>query len=220
MALAYIEKEDTMPKASSEPRALEPFEGRDVIGSKVAITKAGDGLSDALSVDPAAFDLGAELYIVLKVHVAKVRYGEVKDTDSLMREHTFEAQAATIVDAELVAGLVEQQVELTRKRKEEQAGIQSLPFQEPTEHPAIALFEKLRKARLQEIAAANGIKHRAKANSNEIIALLVDQLPDAFAVAEAALQHDRPDDEATVTPIGEAAAARAQTAEDADEWES
>jgi hypothetical protein len=219
MSLAHIYKEnDTVtPPAgpSNEARALEPFEGRPVIGSKVAITKAGDGLSDALSVDPGAFDLGAQVYVVLKCDVQKVRYSEVKDTDSLIREHTFAAEAATIVDAELVADLVAQQVEYTRKRKEEAAGIQSLDFEQPTEHPAIPLLEKLRKDRLQEIATENGVTFKAKATSKDLIGLLCDQVTDIYAVAEAALALDRPDDEATVTPIGQAAKAT-----EADEWES
>lgn len=202
---------------SSEPRALEPFEGRDVIGSKVAITRAGDGLSDALSVDPGAFDLGAEIYVVLKCEVGKVRYSEVKDTQSLVREHTFVAEAATIVDADLVADLVQAQVEMTRKRKEEAAGIQSLDFETPAEHPAVALLEKLRKPRLQEIADANGVSYTKKATGAQLIELLCDQVVDIYSVAEAALEHDRPDDEATVTPIGEAA--RATTSDEVETWE-
>lgn len=203
-------------QASSEPRALEPFEGRDVIGSKVAITKAGDGLSDALSVDPVAFDLGAKLYVVLEVEVERVRYSEVKDTQSLVREHTFAARAATIVDEELVGDLVRAQVEMTRKRKEQAAGIESLPFEQPSEHPAVPLLDKLRKNRLQEIADANGVKYTKKATSRELIDLLCDQVADIYAVAEAALEHDRPDDEATVTPIGQAA--RAAESGEAEEW--
>ena len=203
---------------SSEARPLEEFEGHAVIGSKVAITKAGDGLSDALSVEPVAFDLGAKLYVVLEVDVEKVRYSEVKDTDSLIREHTFAARAATIVDETLVKKLVDDQKEVIRKRKEEAAGIQSIPFDQPAEHPAIALLEQLRKDRLKEIATANAVTFKAKATSNDLIELLVDQVADIYAVAEAAVEHERanadPDSEASVTPIGQAA-----KAVESDEWE-
>lgn len=204
-----------MTPPSSDPHPLEDFEGHPVIGSKVAITKAGDGLSEALSVEPVAYDLGGTLYVVLKVTVDKVRYSEVKDTTSLVREHTFAAQAATIVDAELVADLVAKQVEMVRKRKEEAAGIQSIPFEQPAEPPAIALLEKLKQARLKEIADANGVTYKSKVTSKELIELLVDQVADIYSVAEAALEHDRPDDEATVTPIGQAA-----SAVESDEWEA
>ncbi len=49
--------------------ALTSFDGRDVIKTTIAITKAGDGLSDALKVDPQEFSLGDEVVVVLKCEV-------------------------------------------------------------------------------------------------------------------------------------------------------
>jgi hypothetical protein len=187
------------------PLPLEPFEGQDVIASRIQITKAGDGLSEALKVDPGAFPLGAEVYVVLKCHVGKVNHVEVKDTPALQRVHTFEAQAATIVDKELVGGLVDAQVELIRKRREEEAGIQAIPFDNPPDqHPAVKLLEELKKPRLVEIAEANGITVAKSWTSSRIIEVLVDQVANIEDIAEAALDHDDPDNEATVTPIGDA----------------
>lgn len=207
-----------MTPASAEPRPLEAFEGHDVIGAKVAITRAGDGLSDALSVEPVAYDQGAKIYVVLECLVDKVQFDPVKDTDSLVRKHTFAAQAATIVDAELVAGLVDSQKELIRKRKEEAAGIQSIPFDQPAENPAIELLNQLKKDDLKKIATANGVTFKAKATSTDLIELLVDQVVGIYDVAEAAVQHLRDDadegTEASVTPIGQAA-----KAVESDEWE-
>lgn len=196
---------------TNEPHALEPFEGQDVIGAKVAITKAGDGLSDALAVEPTAFPLGSKLYVVLEVTVDKVRYVPVKDTGSLVREHTLAAQGATFVDEELVGGLIDQTKELVRKRKEEEAGIQSIPFGEPDEDAdehAVAreLLDQLKKDVLRKIADANGIVYRSKATASDLIDMLVDGVIGIEDVARHAIEVEKPDSEATVTPISQAVA--------------
>jgi len=199
---------------TNDPHALEPFEGQDVIGAKVAITKAGDGLSDALAVEPAAFPLGSKLYVVLEVNVEKVRYVPVKDTGSLVREHTLAAQGATFVDAELVAGLIDQTKELVRKRKEEEAGIQSIPFDDPpadVHDTARELLDQLKKDDLRKIAEHNGINLRSKATAAEIIDALIDGVHDIEAVARHALESAKPDSEATVTPISKAVQVETET---------
>lgn len=104
--------------------SLSPFEGHAVIGARVAITNAGDGLSMALGVEPEELTLGDKVYIVLETEVAKIRFEPVKDTDALARVHTLRAGAATIVDYRLVKEALDAQALKIEKSK----GVERLPF--------------------------------------------------------------------------------------------
>jgi len=110
---------------------LGRFDGREVIKSTIAVTNAGDGLSKAMSVDPAAMDLGDKVYVVLECEVAKVTFTEVDDTAKLARNHTLKAGDATIVDEDLVRAHIDEQVQ----RIEEAQGVHRLPLDEDGEDP-------------------------------------------------------------------------------------
>lgn len=107
---------------------LSTFDGRDVIKATIAVTNAGDGLSDALKVDPQEFSLGDKVYVVLETEVAKIRFEEIKDTDALARVHVLKAGNATIVDGTLVAAQIAEQAERIRLAKEAEQGVQRLDF--------------------------------------------------------------------------------------------
>lgn len=94
-----------MTKAATSHK-LNKFEGRDVIGARVAITGAGDGLSQALAIEPIALSLGQTVFVVIKCEVAAITMEEVKDTDSLTRKHKLTAGTSTLVDEELVGELL------------------------------------------------------------------------------------------------------------------
>jgi len=96
----------------------------DVLSTTVAIRKAGDGLSAAVKVDPVELHHGETVYVVLETTVEKIRHDPVKDTDGLQRVHLLVTEAATIVDAGLVAEYLDKQ----KVRIEEAAGIARLPF--------------------------------------------------------------------------------------------
>lgn len=165
-----------MPEAVSPVRTpidLEPFEGTEVIAASIAITKAGDGLSDALSVDPQAFHLGEKLYVVLECEVAKIRYEDVKDTGSLRRQHTLEAKAATFVDATLVSDLVDAQKDAVQRAKEAAAGIERLPF-EDTPGQDLSPLQRLSKQQLRDLADANAISAPKSATKDRLVELLAE----------------------------------------------
>lgn len=185
------------------PVKLEPFEGTEVIAASIAITKAGDGLSDALSVEPEAFHLGERLYVVLECEVAKVRYSDVKDTGSLRREHTFEARGATLVDATLVADLVQAQREKIQHAKEQAAGIERLPFEDHADADGVVMTALLKctKDQLISLADVNGVAMPRSANKQRMAELLAE-VP---GIEHAAGSYSTvPDSEATVTSIAEA----------------
>lgn len=79
--------------------ALEPFEEKPVIRCEVQITKAGDGLSDALKVDPVAMHVNDRVFFVLEAEVGKVQFVRVSPAgNDLRRVHTLVTQRITQVD--------------------------------------------------------------------------------------------------------------------------
>lgn len=77
---------------------MSKFEGREVIGTKVAIVGAGDGLSESLAIDPVELKIGATVYVLTECVVAAVSLVPVKDTQSLTRNHKLKAGTTTLVD--------------------------------------------------------------------------------------------------------------------------
>jgi hypothetical protein len=112
-------------------QALSEFEGRDVMRSTVAITNAGDGLSESMKIEPAEFHHGEKVYVVLECEVTKVRHDPFDKDDPngpLARVHFFRAGTATVIDPSLVKKMIDEQAEKIRKAKEEEQGIQALDF--------------------------------------------------------------------------------------------
>lgn len=87
---------------------LGKFERRPVRKSSIKITKAGDGLSEALKFDPVALHVDDEVYFVLKGVVSKVQFGKIeKDDDDLARVHTVDTIEITAVSASDVKSLLD-----------------------------------------------------------------------------------------------------------------
>jgi hypothetical protein len=105
---------------------LSQFEGRDVLQATIKVTNAGDGLSDALGIEPCEYHLGETVYLVIEAEVSRVNYEEIKDTGALKRVHTFRAGDATMVDGQLVAKVLEDQRIALEKAK----GVERLPLEE------------------------------------------------------------------------------------------
>jgi hypothetical protein len=102
---------------------LSMFGDRDVLQSTIKVTNAGDGLSAALAVEPAEYQLGEQVFVVLRTHVTRVGYEEIKDTGTLRRVHTLSAELGTIVDESFVSTRLAEQA-----RKIEQAkGVERIP---------------------------------------------------------------------------------------------
>lgn len=87
--------------------SLTQYEGCDVVQSTIRVVGAGDGLSDALSIDEAEFHIGERVKVVLDCVVSKVTYDPIKDTDVLRRVHTLKTDIGTIVDGKLVNKVLE-----------------------------------------------------------------------------------------------------------------
>ena len=113
-------------KKTQNGDGLGTFEGRDIVQTSVAVTNAGDGLSQSLTVEPVILHVGDVGVVVLEYEVTKVGFVPVKDTEVLARVATLRAGNATLVDRDLVEGALE-----ANKVKIEQArGITRLPLGE------------------------------------------------------------------------------------------
>lgn len=110
--------------ATKKAAGIGKFEGHDTIGTRIAITSAGDGLSKAMAIEPESLKLGETVYVVLEAVVSKIAYEPVKDTSSVVRVQTLKAGTATMVDAELVTEVLEEQ----RLKIEEAEGVVRLDF--------------------------------------------------------------------------------------------
>lgn len=75
------------------------FEGQDVLGLGVSVRKAGDGLSQALELEPVDLKIGDRGTISIDYVVDEVRFKPVKDTDGVRRVVSLAAEGAVITTA-------------------------------------------------------------------------------------------------------------------------
>lgn len=109
---------------TTPPRDLGAFDGQQVLGTTIAVTNAGDGLSKAMRVDPQLLHLDQTVYVVLECTVGSIKFSPAgPDVSGVVRVHTLRAGAATLVDKDLV----DQHLRDQERRIEEAAGVQRLP---------------------------------------------------------------------------------------------
>lgn len=107
---------------------LGVFEGKPVTRTAIKLTKAGDGLSEALKIDPQLLHMGDTLYVVVECAVADVNFKPTKDDPDLVtRVHSLVAGTAVIVDPDLVQDMVEAQREKNLRAREAAQGVKRLP---------------------------------------------------------------------------------------------
>jgi hypothetical protein len=80
---------------------IETYEGHEVIGSRMKLVNAGDGLSEAMRIAPMALHVGDRVVMIVEAVVTKIEHSpaEPKDwTGPFLRTHTLRAEAATVTD--------------------------------------------------------------------------------------------------------------------------
>ena len=102
---------------TAEP-GLGTFEARPITETRIKVTNAGDGLSQAVQVDPQVLHHGETVHVVLECEVDKVTLEPIKDEFGLVRVHVLKAGAATIVPADLVADLLADQQDRIRRARQ------------------------------------------------------------------------------------------------------
>jgi len=95
---------------------LHKQEGLDVTEIAMIITGTGDGLSKAMAIEPRQFRQGDKVYVVLETACEKIRFDRIHDKSEengdvpdLRRVQILKAGVASIVDADLVDAMIEQQ---------------------------------------------------------------------------------------------------------------
>lgn len=125
-----------MTLASVTPPADDPlgsYAGRRVISTSLRITKAGDGLSDGMSIEPDLLEPGQTYYVVLPIVPTKHVHKLDSEIGMYRLEQVCEAQAgATFVSQDLVAEVVEKQKARIQAWRDEQEGKRKL-FATPVE---------------------------------------------------------------------------------------
>lgn len=90
---------------------LPDFEGCEVDRSLIKLTRAGDGLSEPMRLDPVALGYHDEVYLVVRGEVTQVNHRPVSrdEDDMLTRVHTVEAREIVLVGAGDVAGFLDKE---------------------------------------------------------------------------------------------------------------
>lgn len=114
---------------------LPDFDGEPVSRSLVRVTKAGDGLSEALKLSPEPLHPNEKVYLLLETTVSQINHKRKvrvvdEDTDEVEitwdRVHTLEAEsAARLSDKEAQPHLARAAKEV-QKRRDELAGQEAL----------------------------------------------------------------------------------------------
>lgn len=101
--------------------ALEMYDGREVIGCAIALTGAGDGLSEAMKVTPRKFRIGDRVLIVMEAEVKAAKHEPAvrDDLDGPLRlVAVMRARSATITDDAAVSALLDQHKAKVNKASE------------------------------------------------------------------------------------------------------
>lgn len=188
---------------------LGTFEGADVSRAAIQITNAGDGLSEAVKVEPIVIHRGDTGYLVLEWECVEVRFTPADKENphgDAVRVQKLKAGTATFVDAALVGELIAEQREKNLKAKEDAAGIQRLEFEdgddpeeetepeatglppEPSSGTARDALGLLTKTEMRELCDKHGVIYTQHATALQLIKLL-ENVPgaadDALALVDA-----------------------------------
>lgn len=107
---------------------LPDFEGFEVDRSTIKVTRAGDGLSPSLKVEPRALHQGEDVTLVLRCHVHKVIHEPGRDEDGpLVRVHVLATDEAFLADPGEVHALVSRERSRIKRLEDEAAAREPLP---------------------------------------------------------------------------------------------
>lgn len=124
---------DLATALAADPNGLGDFEGRTILSTTIQITNAGDGLSQAMKVDPIILHHGEKRFVVLEVDVDKIRFDPIKDTQGVARVHVLKASTATFIDGAAVEEALDAQREKIDRARERAEGIARLPLPDELE---------------------------------------------------------------------------------------
>lgn len=107
---------------------LGEFEGKKVVGTTIALRRAGDGLSKALGIEPRILHQGDRIQVLLDVVVGPVGFIPVPDDPgAVTRKHDLMTETSVIVDSDEMRGLITDMAEKIARDAERRKGVQRLP---------------------------------------------------------------------------------------------
>lgn len=118
---------------------LPDFEGNPVVRSAVKLTRAGDGLSEALKVEPVVLRRRDPVFFVIRGEVDQVTFKPL-DKDAgydQVRVHTVVTQEIVLVEEAEVADLLDRESARIRRLRDDQAGVDQLPFDDVEDTPIV-----------------------------------------------------------------------------------
>lgn len=101
--------------------SLGTYKGHEVVGVSMKLTKAGDGLSKAMSLDPVDLEFGQRVHLVIEAVVTEHGLKPATPGDlygPLRNVVTLQAEAATIVENASVAKLIDRHKAALDKAKQ------------------------------------------------------------------------------------------------------
>lgn len=111
-----------LASALADTSRLSPYQGKDVLRTSISIKGAGDGLSEAMGIDPQELAIGSKGVLVLEFVVEGHKHKPIKDTNALSLEQILKAGTATLMDEEVVRDALARQREKIDKAKADASG--------------------------------------------------------------------------------------------------
>ena len=101
--------------------SIETYDGREVIGAAIALTGAGDGLSQAMKVSPRKFSIGDKVLILMEATVKAAKHEPAVKDDlggPLRLVAVMRADAAMLTDDPKVSRLLDKDKAAINKASE------------------------------------------------------------------------------------------------------
>lgn len=106
---------------------LGEYDGRRITKVRCKITNAGDGLSQAMNLDPQIIHWGDRVYVLLECEPGPVTHKPIPKTDDECEKiHSLIAGVATTMRREVVGKAIELQTAKIIEAREKEKGIQQI----------------------------------------------------------------------------------------------
>lgn len=107
-------------------KALGEYQGRPIVGFGIIVRNAGDGLSQAMAVEPMDIQVGDEVYLLVEAKCVDVHHPaedpKYPEIGGVRKIPVLRAGTATFIDGEQAAGAIERQREANREYADRQSG--------------------------------------------------------------------------------------------------
>lgn len=114
--------------AAADNSGLPDYEGLPTKRTSIAVTNTGDGLTNAMAVEPILYPVGSTQYVVIECKVDKHGHAIIEGEAAYEVEQKFKGGVGMVVDADLVKPMIDQQRERVQMAKEKAEGTMRLAF--------------------------------------------------------------------------------------------